>query len=68
MPVIRDKGIRVQTIAIAFHHWNEPVTDISRQYDLAPTVVKEALAFYLAYKVVVDALIAENDALANSHG
>ncbi len=67
VPVVRGRGIRVQTIVIAHHHWHEAEADIAREYDLSLPVVKEALAFYQAHKSLVDALIAENDALESSH-
>ena len=67
VPVIRSKGIRVQTIVIAFHHWKEPAAEIARQYDLPPSVVKETLSFYLAHKTALDALIHENDVLEQEH-
>lgn len=68
VPVIRSKGIRVQTIVIAFHGWKEPVAEIAKQYDLPQRIVKEALSFYSAHKAAVDALINENDALEGQHG
>ena len=67
VPVVRGRGIRVQTIVIAYHHWHEAEADIAREYDLSLVVVKEALAFYQAHKAMVDALIAENDALESRH-
>jgi uncharacterized protein (DUF433 family) len=63
VPIIRSKGIRVQTIAIAFHRWDESVADIAKEYDLNQTVVKEALSFYLSHKSAVDSLINENNTL-----
>jgi len=67
VPIIRGKGIRIQTIVIAFHRWQETVADIARQYELSIPTVKEALAFYQAHKSIVDALINENDALEGGH-
>lgn len=67
VPIIRGKGIRVQTIVVAFHRWQESVADIARQYDLSQSIVKEALSFYQAHKSVVDALINENNALEGGH-
>ncbi len=63
VPIIRNKGIRVQTIVIAFHYWQESETEIAKQYDLPLPAVKEALAFYQAHQAIVDALIDENNAL-----
>jgi uncharacterized protein (DUF433 family) len=67
VPIIRSKGIRVQTIAISYHHWKESETEIAKQYDISPSVVKEALSFYNAHKTAVDALISENDASEGEH-
>jgi uncharacterized protein (DUF433 family) len=67
VPVVRGRGIRVQTIVITHHHWHESEADIAREYDLPLPAVKEALAFYQAHKSLVDALIAENDALESRH-
>ncbi len=61
VPVVRGKGIRVQTIVIAAQEWHETAAEISEQYDLPKKVVEEALAFYAAHKNAVDALIQEND-------
>ena len=67
VPVIRSKGIRVQTIVIAFHHWKESAAEIAKQYDLPQSVVKEALSFYLVHKTALDALINDNNALEEEH-
>jgi uncharacterized protein (DUF433 family) len=61
VPVIKGSGIRVQTIVIAFHDWQESVSEIARQYLLNEKQVKEALAFYQAHKKAVDGLIEAND-------
>ena len=67
IPIISGKGIRVQTIVIASTQWNESVADICKQYDLSKKMVEDALGFYSAHKNIVDALIAENEAVENSH-
>jgi uncharacterized protein (DUF433 family) len=67
IPMIRGKGIRVQTIVIASKQWNESVVDICRQYDLSKKMVEDALGFYSAHKNIVDSLIAENELLENVH-
>jgi uncharacterized protein (DUF433 family) len=67
VPILRSRGIRVQTIVIAFYRWKESEQEIARQYDLPPSLVKEALSFYLAHKMAVDALLDENDRLEASH-
>jgi uncharacterized protein (DUF433 family) len=60
VPIIKGKGIRVQTLMIAFYNWKESVAEISQQYDLPQKTVKQALSFYEAHKKVVDALIESN--------
>ncbi len=67
VPVIRGKGIRVQTIVIAARQWQETEEQISREYDISHKMVKEALGFYDAHKGSVDALIEENEAIARDH-
>lgn len=67
IPIISGNGIRVQTIVIASTQWNESVADICKQYGLSKKMVEDALGFYSAHKNIVDALIAENEALENSH-
>jgi len=61
VPYLKGKGIRVQTLVIAFYEWKESVPELSRQYDLPQKTVKQALAFYEAHKKMVDGLIASND-------
>lgn len=67
VPIVRGKGIRVQTIVIASTKWNESVADICKQYDLTKKMVEDALGFYVAHKILVDGLIAENELLENVH-
>jgi uncharacterized protein (DUF433 family) len=67
VPVIKGKGIRVQTIAIASTIWRETEEEIASEYDLSRKMVKDALGFYDAHKKAVDALIEENNAIARAH-
>jgi uncharacterized protein (DUF433 family) len=60
VPIIKGKGIRVQTLVIAFNDWKESVAEISQQYDLPQKTVKQSLSFYEVHKIVVDALIDSN--------
>lgn len=68
VPIIRSRGIRVQTIVIAVDHWKESEEEIAKQYDLPVRVVKESMAFYQAHKAIIDALIKENNDLEDAHG
>lgn len=67
VPILRSRGIRVQTIVIAADHWKESEEEIAKQYDLPVMVVKEALSFYQAHKTTIDALIKENNDLEDAH-
>ena len=60
VPYVKGKGIRVQTLVIAFFEWKESAAEISRQYDLPQKTVKQVLAFYEAHKKLVDGLIDSN--------
>ena len=60
VPYVKGKGIRVQTLVIAFYEWKESAAEISRQYDLPQKTVNQALAFYEAHKKLVDGLIDSN--------
>jgi uncharacterized protein (DUF433 family) len=67
VPIIRGRGIRVQSIVLAANHWKESVAVICKQYDLSKKMVEDALGFYAAHRLTVDALIAENEALEAKH-
>jgi uncharacterized protein (DUF433 family) len=60
-PVLRGTGIRVQTIALASQ--NNTSVEIAEDYDLSPTQVQEALEFYNAHRVEIDAHIQAETAL-----
>lgn len=60
-PILRGTGIRVQTIALASRD-NTPA-EIAEDYDLPPTQVQEALGFYNAHRVEIDAHIQAETAL-----
>jgi uncharacterized protein (DUF433 family) len=67
VPILRGKGLRVQTIVIAANVWNEPAMEIAQEYDLSERLVKEALSFYEAHKKMLDALIELNDEAEKNH-
>jgi uncharacterized protein (DUF433 family) len=54
-PVLRGTGIRVQTIVVAAQRWGLTVEQIAAEYDLTPSQVEAALAFYEAHRVEIDA-------------
>ena len=65
-PVLRGTGIRVQTIAIASQ--NNTPAEIAEDYDLPQTQVQEALGFYEAHRVEIDANIQAEAALEPKDG
>jgi len=67
VPFVKGKGIRVQTLVIAFYEWEESVAEIARQYDLPQKIIKQVLAFYEAHKKIVDALINSNNEVEPTH-
>ena len=60
-PVLRGTGIRVQTIALA--NRDSTPAEIAEDYDLPPMQVQEALGFYEAHRVEIDAHIQAEAAL-----
>jgi uncharacterized protein (DUF433 family) len=60
-PVLRGTGIRVQTIALSSQS-NTPA-EIAEDYDLSSAQVQEALGFYNAHRVEIDAHIQAEAAL-----
>ena len=57
-PVVRDTGIRVQTLVIASQEWGFSPAKIAEDYDLKENQVAEALAFYDAHRLEIDQAIA----------
>lgn len=60
-PVLRGTGIRVQTIVVASQ--NNTPSEIAEDYDLSLPQVQEALGFYDAHRVEIDAHIQAEAAL-----
>jgi uncharacterized protein (DUF433 family) len=60
-PVLRGTGIRVQTIALASRE--NTSAEIAEDYDLPQAQVQEALGFYEAHRVEIDAHIQAETAL-----
>ena len=65
-PVLRGTGIRVQTIALASQ--NNTPAEIAEDYDLPLMQVQEALGFYNAHRVEIDAHIQAEAALEPKDG
>jgi uncharacterized protein (DUF433 family) len=56
-PVLRGTGIRVQTIVLANREWKWSPERIAEEYDLPPSQVDEALAFFQTYLTEIDTAI-----------
>ena len=57
-PVVRGTGIRVQTLAMAAQHWGMSVAEMSEEYSLTTSQVRDALAFCEAHRDEIDAAVA----------
>lgn len=65
-PILRGTGLRVQTIVIASK--NNTPAEIAEDYDLPQTQVQEALGFYAAHRVEIDAHMQAESALEPKDG
>ena len=68
MPVLRGTGLRVQTIVVANQNWGLSVKEISSEYEVDQTQVKEAWAFYQAHQQEIDLDLAAEQSLEAGHG
>lgn len=57
-PVLRGTRIRVQTLVTCHVAWKMSFARIAQEYDLTEDRAREALAFYTAHKVEINAAIA----------
>jgi uncharacterized protein (DUF433 family) len=57
VPIVRGRGIRVQTIVTAARHWGLSGAQIAEEYGLTEREVAECLAFYAEHRAEVDAAI-----------
>jgi uncharacterized protein (DUF433 family) len=62
-PIIKNTGLRVQTLVIASNNWGLSVSEIADNYEIAAELVEEALAFYRVHQQEVDDLIIAEAAL-----
>jgi uncharacterized protein (DUF433 family) len=67
-PVIRETGVRVQTVVIALQTWQMTPAQVAAEYGLKPAQVEEALAFYAAHRQEIDLSIDAEAALEPSRG
>jgi len=67
-PVLRGTGIRVETVAIAYHKWGEAIEALAENYDQPVEVIQDALAFYEAHREEIDNLIRMEKEIEARHG
>lgn len=68
VPVLRETGIRVQTIIVASEKWEWAPRRIADEYGLTLAQVEEALAFYEAHRREIEAHIDEERTMAAEAG
>ncbi|HOU13027.1 MAG TPA: DUF433 domain-containing protein [Anaerolineae bacterium] len=62
-PIVRGTGIRVQTLVVAVEHWQMTPAQVAAEYDLTLTQVEEAMAFYEAHHIEIEASLEAERAL-----
>lgn len=62
-PVLKNTGIRVQTLVIAHYNWNLSMVEIAQEYDVTEALVKEALNFYQSHKEEIEKAISAEQGL-----
>ena len=68
-PVLRGTGIRVQVIAVAHEQWGMSAEEIATEYDLSPTQIEAALAFFAAHRAEIETHMEREELLAREvHG
>ena len=66
-PVLRDRGLRVQTVVVAAQQWGLTPEQIAAEYDLTESQVSEALAFYDTHRVEIDVTITAEEKLETTY-
>ena len=66
-PVLRGTSIRVQTILLAVQQWGLSPEQVAAEYGLSKTQVREALAFCEAHRPEIEAGLAAERALEETH-
>jgi uncharacterized protein (DUF433 family) len=66
-PVLRGTGIRVQTIVTATQKWEMTPAQVAAEYDLSEAQVNEALAFYDAHCMEIDAAMTAERSMEEPH-
>jgi uncharacterized protein (DUF433 family) len=57
VPVVRGTGIRVQALVVAVQQWEWIPSQVAAEYGLSESQIDDALAFYEAHRVEIDASI-----------
>ncbi len=68
VPVVKGKGIRVQTLAIARFGWGMNPSQIADEYNLTEAQVSDALSFYEVNKEWIDIGISSESSLELQNG
>ena len=67
VPVLRNTGIRVQTIVVAVHRWKLSEVEVAEDHGLTEHQVRNALDFYEAHRGEIDASLADEERLERAH-
>jgi uncharacterized protein (DUF433 family) len=67
-PTLRGTSLRVQTLVIDVHQAGMTPAQVATEYDLSEARVVEALAFYAAHRVEIDAQIAAEECFQFQQG
>lgn len=67
-PILKNTGLRVQTLVIAHYNWNLSIVEISKEYDVTEALVQEALNFYQSHKEEIEKAISAEQGLEFIHG
>ena len=67
VPMLQGLGLRVQTIVVGHHDWQLSVAQLAEDYEVPEARIKEALAFYEAHRVEIDARIQADSQLELEH-
>jgi uncharacterized protein (DUF433 family) len=67
-PVLRNTGIRVQSLVVANQNWGLSAAQIATEYGVSKAQVKEALAFYGNHRHEIDIELTAEQALEAEHG
>lgn len=65
--VLRGTGVRVQSIVVAVQLWKLTPSQVADEYGLTEAHVKEAMDFYNAHRSEIEAEIAAEQAMEDTH-